>query len=373
MNSIVSPLFSRPRRIVGMGRNGAFVVAMLLSFAPMQALSQNPLEQLKQNLSKAKDQMKRAVKPAQQPAVSSTEPLPAEDQDASAAPPATPVSDVTSQSTSSGAAGLAGLLNGTASPSVPTSTVGNSPPVPMPDIEGIRLGMSMKDATAALQAAYPGARQSSGTQTLPLFPSPFTTGFGVGLELGSTLSDKFIVNVTPPPDNQVVYHVWRYVNNQHLYRDNLIAALRQKYGSETARFVGSARTDEAHATEFVWLFDQNGHPAPLPNTSDLSITISDCAGKFGVAAVTVPAFGGPNLTSPADRQMIQPGGWCNSALIALIANFNADQILTVYTEQLINIPAVAQSARDELTAIDNYQKQLQQKAIQSSKQQKPKL
>ena len=164
-----------------------------------------------------------------------------------------------------------------------------------------------------------------------MYSSPFVTGVGVGvgLELGSPLPYKFIFNLTPPPDNQNVYRVWRYVNNQRLCRANLIAALRQKYGPETTRFVGPTQTDEAHATEFLWLFDQSEHPAPLPNSSDLYGTITTCAGMFGDNGTSVPAFSEGNLTTTANRQLIQPGGWCNSSMIAVIANFNATQIHVV--------------------------------------------
>jgi len=375
MNRIVIASLRSRLHPIGHVDCSAFVVAMvLLAIAPSNALSQNPLDELKQSLNKAKQQMKQAVKQGQQPAsstqpqpASSTQPQPAQNESASAAPTA---SDPASQSSSTGASNLSGLLNGATNQSSPAAAASNLPPVPLPDIKGVRLGMSMKDAAAALRAGYPGAPQSSGTNRAPMYSTPFISGFGVGLELGSPLSDQVIVNVTPPPDNQTVYSVWRYVNNQHLDRGNLIAALRKKYGPETARFLGSTLSDEAHATEFVWLFDQNGHPASLPQSTDPYNTITDCALIFGPAAVSVPAFGD---ASGANRKSIQPGGWCNSSMIALIANIAPFQILNIYSEQLIDIPSLTQSVRDEYTAIDNYALQQRKKAIENAKQQQPTL
>ncbi|HTY83043.1 MAG TPA: hypothetical protein VMB19_02440 [Silvibacterium sp.] len=369
MNRIViAQLRSRLQPFAQVVCSASLVAMVLLAIASSNAHSQNPLDELKQNLNKAKQQMKQAVKQGQQPA-SSAQPQPAQNESANAAATA---SDPASQSTSSGASGLAGLLNGTTNQASAASAASNLPPVPLPDIEGIRLGMPIKDANAALKAAYPGAPQSSGTSTLPMYSTPFLTGFGVGIQIGSPLSEVVIVNVTPLPDSQTVFGVWRYVNNQHLYRDNLIAALRTKYGPETARFIGPTQTDDAHASEFVWLFDQNGHPAPLPNSSDPYSTITNCALTFGQAAVNVSAFNAGGVTG-ANRQLIQPGGWCNTSMIALIANLNPTQILSTYTEQLIDIPSATQAARDEYSAIDNYAQQQQKKAIESAKQQQPTL
>lgn len=377
MNRIViAPLLSRLQSIGHVVCSASVAAVVLLAIAPSNAHSQNPLGELKQNLNKAKQQMKQALKQGQQPASSTqqqpaspTQPQPAQNETASATAPA---SDAASQSSSSGASSLAGLLNGATNQPSAAPAASKLPPVPLPDIEGVRLGMSLKAATAALKAAYPGAPQSSGTGTIPMFSSPFITGFGVGLELGSPLTDKVIVNVTPPPDNQTAYSIWRFVNNQHLDRGNLIAALRKKYGPETARFLGPTLAADDHATQFVWLFDQNGHPAPLPKSSDPYGTITSCALIFGQAAVNVSAFNVGGVTT-ANRQLIQPGGWCNTSMIALIAHIDLSEILTTYTEQLFDIPSATQATRDEYAAFDNYAAQQKKKAMDSAKQQQPTL
>ena len=46
------------------------------------------------------------------------------------------------------------------------------------------------------------------------------------------------MNVTPPPEKQVVWRVQRFIGRQKIFRANVIASLRDKYGKETAALLG---------------------------------------------------------------------------------------------------------------------------------------
>jgi hypothetical protein len=67
------------------------------------------------------------------------------------------------------------------------------------------------------------------------------------------------------------------------------------------------------------------------------------------------------------------GGWCNSSIVAVVANFTMEPILTNVNVTITDIPAVTRAARAEVAALDDYARHRQQQALDDAKKQKPVL
>jgi hypothetical protein len=248
----------------------------------------------------------------------------------------------------------------------------------MPDIVGVRLGMPAREAFAVLQAAYPKTKLATDPLELPIVDKPILNGFSAGYEPRNNY-ERVVVLATPPPDKQVVWRVRRYVfYKEPINRANVMASLREKYGKETAMFLNPSsqeKADEAHAGEMWWLFDDQGRPAPLPSGDAVHNTLLTCAGKFDRGDdANNPIFAANNITPPSSRDQIAEGGWCNTSMIAVIAQVGgAVEILTSLQVEMVDIPAMTRAARAEVAALDAWAKAQQQQEIEKSKQQKPKL
>jgi len=83
-----------------------------------------------------------------------------------------------------------------------------------------------------------------------------------------TEGDQVTVDVTFPPNKQVVWRVIRqhFFANKGIPKTTLLASLRDKYGKESLTNVsqGKAATDDSQIQTILWLFDEQGRPAPLP-------------------------------------------------------------------------------------------------------------
>lgn len=247
----------------------------------------------------------------------------------------------------------------------------------MPDIVGVRLGVPAREAFAVLQAANPKTKLFTDPLQLPIVDKPILNGFSVGYEPRNNY-ERVVVLVTPPPDKQVVWRVRRYVYfKEPVNRANVMASLREKYGKETVMFLGPSsqeKADEAHAAEMWWLFDEQGRPASLPNIDALHNTLLACAGKFDRGDdANNPYFAVENITPQSSRDQIAEGGWCNTSMIAVIAQITTEEILLSLQVDMVDIPAMTRAARAEVTALDAWAKAQQQQQVEASKQQKPKL
>jgi hypothetical protein len=81
--------------------------------------------------------------------------------------------------------------------------------------------------------------------------------------------DQVTVDVTLPPNKQAVWRVIRdhFFANKGIPKTTLLASLRQKYGKESLTNVsqGKPAADDSHIQTILWLFDEQGRPAPLPS------------------------------------------------------------------------------------------------------------
>ena len=151
----------------------------------------------------------------------------------------------------------------------------------LPDILGIQLGMPARDAHAKLQAQIPKNKIQVMSDNLPTIDKPVIKSFSsapaeqimMGME-----ADQVTVDVTLPPSKQAVWRVIRqhYFANKGIPKTTLLASLREKYGKETLANYNQNKpaTDDSQIQNLLWLFDEQGRPAPLPPKS----TLNSCMG-----------------------------------------------------------------------------------------------
>jgi hypothetical protein len=160
-----------------------------------------------------------------------------------------------------------------------------------PDILGIQLGMPARDAHAKLQAQLPKNRMQIDSDNMPTIEKPVIKSFSSTppqqIMMGQE-GDEVKVDVTLPPNKQTVWRIVRqhYFPNKGIPKTTLLASLREKYGKETFTNLaqGKPATDDSKIESLLWLFDEEGRPAPLTSGSggkgpdyQTGLIISACA------------------------------------------------------------------------------------------------
>src|SRR5215469_5305590 len=132
------------------------------------------------------------------------------------------------------------------------------PPSSIPDVAGIRPGISAEEAYNLLKARNANIQIGVGQSQVPgLGDKPIVTTISAQV-LDARAPEVLAVWLTLPPAKQVVWAIGRrldYENDKPLLKENVVANLRQKYGQETAAF-----------DKLIWVFDHQGRPvnaAPL--------------------------------------------------------------------------------------------------------------
>ena len=203
------------------------------------------------------------------------------------------------------------------------------PPSSIPDVAGIRPGISAEEAYNLLKARNANIQIGVGDAQVPgLGDKPIVTTISAQV-LDARAPEILTVWLTLPPAKQVVWAVGRrldYDASKPLLTDNIIASLRQKYGQEVAAF-----------TKLLWLYDHQGSPvnaaalrmsnyclqsapgglildAPSgPRYSANTVLMNQpqpetaCNSYIGVQAMLVPATAGGDYTQRIDLLMIDYG------------------------------------------------------------------
>jgi hypothetical protein len=157
-------------------------------------------------------------------------------------------------------------------------------PAKLPDIGGVHIGEGSERAVAALKKIHPGAQLTAIPQSANLPSAGVTLNFGNYQPPPSW--DNTSVNFTFDSNQQTVYSVYRDVRYQpNISRQNLIDALRQKYGKETAAAneSGMETNDDAVITKMWWLSDEQGHVQHPSRWDPNTHSPSGCAGANGGA------------------------------------------------------------------------------------------
>lgn len=120
----------------------------------------------------------------------------------------------------------------------------------LPDIVGIRVGMSAQDAYNALRARANGSKIGIAQSMIPGIQQPVATVMALQV-VGSSPREEITVYLTFPPQKQVVWNVVRtltFEKGKEPTGASIMDGLRQKYGPETG----------GGTTGLYWNFTQDG-------------------------------------------------------------------------------------------------------------------
>lgn len=238
-------------------------------------------------------------------------------------------------------------------------------PSKMPDVVGVRVGMSPLEALQILRKQYPRDR----FQEMPVsWMSGIKADYGFNILGPDALGtpDAYL-SFTAPPNKQLVWRINRYTRNMHVNYETFLAILRQKYGKETA-FLGNGgnpTADERQIAELFWIFDEQGRHVSLPPKAAFPSygTIWEC---FRDPTNPQPIM--PVNESDVAKHTTAP--WCDS-IVAIHISFNPAPIVENSVTEMIDVPLARRTAR----AYAAWQRDLAQKAgkadLEKSKQAKP--
>jgi hypothetical protein len=133
------------------------------------------------------------------------------------------------------------------------------------DIIGVKLGMPVKEALAAVKAHNPNIKMQPGPtlefEALPgVVMTPVLTGHG---KVSDDVTESIGLLVTVAPNEAFVEGVWRYVSfGRPVSRspvDTILSGMRKKYGPESVK-------DDAR---LLWVFDAQGQQVMGPKAKDI--------------------------------------------------------------------------------------------------------
>ena len=215
-----------------------------------------------------------------------------------------------------------------------------------PDILGIQLGMSVREAHAKLQAQIPKNQIQVTSTNLPTIEKPVISSFQTlpkqTIMMGDE-ADQVTVDVTLPPNKQAVWRVARehFFPNKGIPKKTLLASLREKYGKESRAIAsgGKATIDESHIVGLLWLMDEQGRPATLPPLVGMTDPVSSCkASAEGNGAMLVESPP-PTTFASADYK------WCLSNYTAVNVTFMDGELPELYSRMQVGIVSLPFAAR----------------------------
>ena len=259
----------------------------------------------------------------------------------------------------------------------------------MPDILGVQLGMPARDAHAKLQAQIPKNKIQVMSDTLPTIDKPVIKSFSsapAGQIMMGSEGDQVTVDVTLPPNKQAVWRVVRqhYFANKGIPKTTLLASLREKYGKETLTNVNQNKppTDDSQIQNLLWLFDEQGRPAPLPfkpqkdrpgsaNQSNQSTLTSCFSLGDGVYLGLIEVYA--NLYKGINSE----NDWCYSSYNAVFVSVTSAETPELYTQMrmvAVSLPlALRASEATSKWKKDIAEGQHKQDIEKAKQQEKPKL
>ena len=354
-----------------------FVSSVLLlgCLAPVcaQAQVQNPIQAMKDAYKKAKQQSKQ-----QQPQSQQTP------QDSGAGQAGTQASG-TGGTQASGAGGTqeavapwqppADDAAGGAAGKSASQASANEPvrldPMKLPDIVGVRLGMTAEEALTTLRKTYPGDMY----QGIPanFWPSEQKPAYGYNLLSRAPGNNKdVVVSFTAPPGPQIVWQVARETQHMHINRGTLLAALREKYGKETVAYPASvngvpARND-AQIVTLIWLYDEHGTRVPLPPTTVFTTPNAGVTECLGATAGMIE----PHM--PKDDDFAKGyNDWCAHHLVSLQVYLGGLDIVEYTITSMEDVPLGVRTGHAASVWLNNYAQRQHQDDLERSKAKKPVL
>ncbi len=308
--------------------------------------SKSPMQILQEALKKAQQQHTGAA-PAPQPTSPAAQP---NSQQIAAAAPAEPFSIDEQKS------------------ALAASTLGDYKA--LPDIVGIHLAMPLSEAMPTLQARYPGrVKPTLPMQPYPGYEKPALLEFSVGWHIPGVNDETVLVEVTPPPEKQVVWGVYRRLGgaDHQMLRKDVVAALHQKYGKETLALPQGS--DEP--TILWWLFDESGKPAPLPSMGVQGV--DSCVQLFSGAPVIGADLQQLRVINQGQLDKKTQHDACTSTLVIVRAQVYQGELISSFTVDAIEVPVAARAVRATVALLSGAARQEQQSEVQKASKNKPSL
>ncbi len=230
----------------------------------------------------------------------------------------------------------------------------------LPDVVGIHLGVGVEDAKAILKEHYP---------TLPIAASGVNS---IAVKGGAT-GDSVAIDITEAPDAPLVWHVGRVAVHQHIARDTLIAALRQKYGKET--FNGHAAlaaqpVSDAQIQMMEWVFDEQGNP--VTGAKLVNGAVDGCAMGGSASAASAAAartFYESGLTAGA----LAVKGECTSLVLLGVQFVETADIIETFHTSAVDLGLVSREAKVTYASKQTPTEAKHQQDLEKAKQTKPSL
>jgi hypothetical protein len=232
----------------------------------------------------------------------------------------------------------------------------------MPDVVGVRLGMSEQQALQILHGQYPPHQfQEIPTRgSIPEYPKA-DYGFNV-LPIGEIATDV-VVSLTAPPSRQVVWHIVRFTRRLHANHANVLATLREKYGKESfaGHANGSKTTDDRNIGTLFWIFDEQGNRAPMPSAQAFSSNdITFCLGRG------IDENPGPRI--PLDE--VKDPNWCAS-FVGIVAHIDPTEIVENTTVAMMDMRLAHRTANAYVAWKRDADAKARAAEIEKSKKNKP--
>jgi len=254
----------------------------------------------------------------------------------------------------------------------------------MPDVLGVQLGMPVREAHAKLQAQIPKNKIQVMSDTLPTIDQPViksSSSAPAGQIMMGSEGDQVTVDVTLPPNKQAVWRVVRqhYFANKGIPKTTLLASLREKYGKETLTNVsqGKPATDDSQINSLLWLFDEQGRPAPLPYKAEKNFdnanTLTSCIGfgdgqHLGLIEVYADLYKGKDYRTD----------WCysshNAVFVGAVQSPDTPELYSQMRVAAVSLPlALRASEATSKWKKDIAEGQHKQDIEKAKQQEKPKL
>jgi hypothetical protein len=216
-----------------------------------------------------------------------------------------------------------------------------------PDLLGIYPGMSNLEARAQLQ-------KHSSTVFVQTNSSQARLGFGMTIP-DPRNRDQVSVYLTHPPNEPTVWMIQRaqtFDPGVSMLKDNLLAALRQKYGTE------SLYSDHGGGgLYYYWVFDKEGH-----RLASADPRYMNCSGNDFVANI-----------SRGPEKLNEELGLCYGSFLGLTLYINMwdAQMVRAYSVELVNLPYAVEAATLTMTAKSAADQAARAAEIEKSNQNKP--
>ena len=263
--------------------------------------------------------------------------------------------------------------SGASPTSTPAAPAGPLDPSKLPDIAGIHIGTPIDQIPALIKKVHADATiqpQVGYIRAVGIaVPDKQLAGVMGQAHVSPTMVDTIDVDYTWTPNKPVAFLVQRDVSYpQPLLHQNLLDALRQKYGKEIqAEGSSPANTGETNIDDNItamwWLFDEQGRPIPRGPVVNHE--------PYGCIYVPANGQGYSQMVGSYLNKTLAPAGFCDSVIV-LYAQFGVGQIGMTSTV-LVDLALLRRSAAATGDWARAGTQQQQQQEMQKANQAKPNL